>query len=160
MVEIGHRTRRSPDVAMPSNLLLHHEALDLQHAGLFALLEAAATALEAGSAAEVRRGVAAFVDAMLEHTATEEALMEESLFPDRGRHRVAHEVFLADLQQLAEELERTGPTPQVGDWLRLRLPEWLRFHIAVNDTKLGAHLAHRPAASRGARRGDTRGRPS
>jgi hemerythrin len=135
---------------------LHHEKLDGQHADLFRLLEAAATALETGSAADVRRALAAFIDALLEHTATEEAVMEETLFPDRGRHRVAHEVFLADLHQLSAELERTGPTPQVDEWLRVRVPEWLRFHIAVNDTKLGAHLARRTDTGRGARRGDGR----
>jgi hemerythrin len=139
-------------VTLSPELVLHHEQLDEQHAGLFRLLEAAAVAHETGSAADVRRGLAAFLEAMLEHTATEEAIMEEALFPDRGRHRVAHEVFLADLQQLAAEVERTGPTPQVGEWLRVRVPEWLRFHIAVNDTKLGAHLAQPPASGRGARR--------
>jgi len=143
-------------VALSPELELHHEALDGQHAGLFALLEAAIAALEAGSADEVKRALAAFHEAMLDHTAMEEALMEETLFPDRGRHRVAHEVFLADLQQLAAELDRAGPTPQVGEWLRLRVVEWLRFHIAVNDSKLGAHLAHRPATGRAARRGDSR----
>jgi hemerythrin-like metal-binding protein len=137
-------------VALAPELLLHHGRLDDQHAGLFRLLEAAAVAFETGSADEVRRGLAAFHEAMLEHTATEEAVMEESLFPDRGRHRVAHEVFLADLLQLVTEVERTGPTPQVGEWLRVRVPEWLRFHIAVNDTKLGAHLAQRSASGRGA----------
>jgi len=143
-------------VALSPELKLHHETLDGQHARLFTLLEAATTSLEAGSAAEVKRAVAAFHEAMLDHTATEEALMEETLFPDRGRHRVAHEVFLADLQQLAAELDRAGPTPQVGEWLRLRVVEWLRFHIAVNDSKLGAHLALRRATGRGARRGDSR----
>jgi hemerythrin-like metal-binding protein len=141
---------------MSPDLLLHHQKLDAQHAGLFGLLEAAAVALETGSAGDLLRGLAAFHDAMLEHTATEEAVMEETLFPDRERHRVAHEVFLADLQQLVAEAERTGPTPQVGEWLRVRVPEWLRFHIAVNDTKLGAHLAKRPASGHGARRADGR----
>lgn len=129
-------------------LALHHAELDRQHAELFRLLADAAAALETADAAGVDRAVRAFTDAMLEHAATEEALMEESLYPDRGRHRVAHEVFLADLQQLQAELGATGPTPTVGEWLRIRLPEWLRFHIAANDAPLGAHLARRPAARR------------
>jgi hemerythrin len=143
-------------VAWSPELAVHHEELDRQHAELFRLLDAAAATFEAGSTPELVRAVAAFTEAMLAHTAWEEALMEESLFPDRGRHRVAHEVFLTDLQQLAAELKATGPTPQVGEWVRIRVPEWLRFHVAVNDAKLGAHLARRPAGARGARRGDTR----
>lgn len=138
------------------DLALHHEQLDRQHADLFRLLDEAAAAFEQGSTAALARAVAAFAEALLEHTATEEALMEESLFPDRGRHRAAHEVFLSDLQQLRAELDATGPTPQVGEWLRVRVPEWLRFHVAVNDTKLGAHLARRAASGRGAPRPDSR----
>ena len=143
-------------MALSSELILHHAKLDEQHEGLLRLVEAAAVAVETGTAAEAGRAVTAFVEAMMEHTATEEAIMEESLFPERGRHRVAHEVFLSDLQQLAAELQRAGPTPQVGEWLRLRVPEWLRFHIALNDVNLGLHLAQRPGSGRGPRRGDTR----
>jgi hemerythrin len=143
-------------VAWTPELAVQHEGLDRQHAELFRLLDVAAATFETGTAAEVARATAAFTEAMLEHTASEEALMEESLYPDRGRHRVAHEVFLTDLQQLTAELKATGPTPQVGEWLRIRVPEWLRFHIAVNDAKFGAHLARRPASGRGTRRGDTR----
>lgn len=135
---------------------MNHDELDRQHAELLALVEAAAAAVETGTAAAAAQAVDAFLGALLEHTATEEALMEEALYPERGRHRTAHEVFLADLQQLAAELKRTGPTPQVAEWLRLRVPEWLRFHIAVNDTKLATFLAQRPAGTRGARRGDHR----
>lgn len=143
-------------MAWTPELAVNHEGLDRQHAELFRLLDVAAATFQAGSGADVARAVAAFTEAMIEHTASEEALMEESLFPERGRHRVAHEVFLTDLQQLAAELEATGPTPQVGEWLRIRLPEWLRFHIAVNDAKFGAHLAQRPGNGRSPRRGDTR----
>jgi len=147
-------------VPWSSDLSVHHEKLDRQHADLFRLLEQAAAVFEGGGKAALVQAVDAFVHAMLEHTATEEALMEESLFPERGRHRAAHEVFLADLQQLSAELQQNGPTPLVGDWLRLRVPEWLRFHVAVNDANLGAHLAQRPASGRGAPRPDARKLPS
>ena len=78
--------------------------------------------------------------------------MEESLYPERGRHRVAHEVFLTDLQQLQAELRLGGVSPLVREWVRVRAPEWLRFHIAVNDAPLGHHLARRPAAAQARRR--------
>lgn len=143
-------------MAWSPELAVKHEELDRQHAELFRLLEQASAAYQAGGAAEVTRALTAFTEIMMRHTATEEALMEESLFPDRGRHKTAHEVFLADLTQLAAELKSVGPTPQVGDWIRVRLPEWLRFHIAVNDARLGAHLAQRPDGERAGKRRDTR----
>ncbi len=156
MVLIRLRLEEPNAVPWTADLVIHHETLDAQHAGLFRLLDAAAVAFEQGGKRDLVRAVEAFTEAMLEHTASEEALMEESLYPDRGRHRVAHEVFLTDLRQLAAELDATGPTPQVGAWVRVRLPEWLRFHIAANDAKFGQHLAHRPAGGRAARRPDTR----
>ncbi|HUL60615.1 MAG TPA: hemerythrin family protein [Anaeromyxobacteraceae bacterium] len=126
-------------------LTLNHELLDEQHVGLFRRLEEAAVALDAGAAAAVRSAVAGFADALLEHLAAEEALMEETLYPERTRHKAAHELFTADLTQMRGELELHGPTPAVADWIRTRAPEWLRFHIRVNDLPFGAHLARRSA---------------
>jgi hemerythrin len=83
---------------------------------------------------------------MLAHVATEEGIMDDALYPERGRHRLAHEVFLADLQLLGAELAAAGPTPRVLEGLRVRVPEWLRFHIAANDLPLGLFLARRPAS--------------
>jgi hemerythrin len=138
------------DVSWTPELALHHELLDRQHAELFRLLVAAAAALRTGLATKVEQAVEAFTAAMQEHAAVEEAIMEESLFPERGRHRVAHEVFLTDLERLRTELRSSGPSLN-GDWIVIRLPEWLRFHIAMNDAPLGVHLARRPAAPAPAR---------
>ena len=133
---------------LPSSLTVHHPRLDAEHGELFDLIDAALEAYRTGGTAAVRQAVAAFADAMLAHTAGEEALMEETLYPERGRHKVAHEVFLADLRQLQEELATAGATPAVEGWLRVRLPEWLRFHIAANDTRFGEHLARRASPAR------------
>ena len=143
-------------MAWTADLKLDHPELDRQHAGLFDLLEAAVAALESGRAEPLAVAVAAFSDAMMRHAVSEEALMEESLYPERGRHRVAHEVFLADLQQLQAEVATRGASQLAGEWLRVRLPEWLRFHIAMNDLPLGRHLAQRPGPPRGQRRSDSR----
>ncbi|MGC3996268.1 MAG: hypothetical protein QM767_01515 [Anaeromyxobacter sp.] len=50
-----------------------------------------------------------------------------------------------DLNQLGGELAQKGPTPLVAEWLRVRVPEWLRFHIQVNDARLAEHLLRRRA---------------
>lgn len=87
--------------------------------------------------------------------------MEETLYPDRGRHRSAHEMFVSDLVQLRGELQQKGSSEVVADWIRTRIPEWLRFHIRVNDAPLAAYLSRQAE-----RQGDTRprrgngGRPS
>jgi len=142
------------------DLVVNHEVLDRQHATLFARLARAEAALD-GPAAEVDRALSAFADDLMAHLANEERLMEETLYPDRGRHRSAHEMFVSDLVQLRGELQQKGSSEVVADWIRTRIPEWLRFHIRVNDAPLAAYLSRQAE-----RQGDTRprrgngGRPS
>lgn len=142
---------------MPSSwskeLSLDHVELDRQHAELFHLLEAAAAALEAAAPPGVERALSAFGDALLAHVSAEDALMDEALYPERGRHKLAHELFVRDFLQMREELRGTGATPVVAQWVGTRIPEWLRFHILVNDTPLGVYLAGRRASGKPAARG-------
>lgn len=131
-------------------LTLNHDLLDGQHMDLFRRLSAAAAALE-GPREALDREVAGFADALVEHLAVEERLMDETLYPERVRHKSAHELFVADLEKLRADLRASGPTPFVAEGLRRRIPEWLRFHIRVNDGPFGAYLARRrqlgPAAA-------------
>jgi hemerythrin len=69
--------------------------------------------------------------------------MQGSVYPERARHRSAHELFIADLERLRAELSQTGATPHVAEWLRVRVPEWLHFHICTNDAPLAQFLARR-----------------
>jgi hemerythrin len=123
-------------------LILNHELLDAQHVEIFKRLAEAGAALRTDRAT-LEAAVAAFSDALLHHASAEEQIMEETLYPERVRHRSAHELFIADLTQMSAELARTGPTPDVEAWILRRLPEWLRFHIRVNDAPLGEYLARR-----------------
>jgi hemerythrin len=125
-------------------LTLNHEVLDDDHLEIFRRIAQAAAVLD-GSMAEVEQAVAAVADALVTHIATEERLMNESLYPERARHRSAHELFMADFLQMREELREKGPTPLVADWIRRRIPEWLRFHIRVNDLPFGVYLSRRRA---------------
>lgn len=138
-------------------LVLDAPALDRAHAVLFARLATAGALLD-GPRAPLEEAIAAFADELLSHLAEEEEVMEASAFPERARHKAAHEMFVADFLQLREELREKGPTPVVAEWIRTRIPEWLRFHIRVNDALLAAHLARsqpQPGQIR-QRKGDTR----
>jgi hemerythrin len=125
-------------------LTVNDELLDRQHVALFRLLAGAADAVGVGPDG-LELAVAAFADELLDHVATEEALMEEAAYPDRARHKTAHEMFVADLVQARGELAALGATPAVIEWVRVRAPEWLRFHIRTNDAPLGTFLARRRA---------------
>jgi len=137
-------------------LTVNHADMDRQHADLFRLAEAAAVAAEHQPRSGVERAIQSLADALIDHLSAEDAVMDETLYPERGRHKSAHELFLRDFLQLRAELDEKGPTPVVVDWLRRRLPEWLRFHILVNDVPLASHLASRPSGPRVLRRGASR----
>jgi hemerythrin len=137
------------------DLTLNHELLDTQHADLFRCLAQLADSLS-GAREAMEKALSELSDSLVTHFASEEQLMTDMLYPERARHKSAHELFMADYLQMRETLREEGVTPAVEDWVRRRLPEWLRFHISVNDFPLGVFLARRrtapvPAAARTAR---------
>lgn len=137
------------------DLTVNHELLDEQHVDLFRRIRDAVAALD-GARASFEAAVASLSDALLAHLAVEERLMDETLYPERTRHRSAHEMFVADFGQMRAELAAKGPTPAVAEWVRVRIPEWLSFHIRVNDVPFGEFLARRRSQQPGEarRRGD------
>jgi hemerythrin len=139
-------------------LTLNHELLDAQHMEIFRRLTDAAQVLD-GPRAEVEAALARLADALVDHLAAEERVMNEALYPERTRHRSAHELFMADFLQMRDELRQTGVTPLVADWIRRRIPEWLSFHIRVNDLPLGEFLSRRRAQAAGTAAPARRDRP-
>jgi hemerythrin len=141
-------------------LLLNHELLDEQHAELFRRLEVLGKALD-GPPAQIEPAAAGFADSLVTHLATEERIMDDVLYPERARHRSAHELFMADFLQFRAALRDQGPTAETREWVARRIPEWLRFHISVNDFPLGVYLARLAAKGITARLAtDGRRRPS
>jgi hemerythrin-like metal-binding protein len=133
------------------DLTLNHEMLDTQHAEIFRCLATLADAL-AGPPDVLDKALSELSDALVTHLAAEEQLMAEVLYPERARHKSAHELFMADFLHMRETLRDEGTTPAIDDWVRRRIPEWLRFHISVNDFPLGVYLARRRAMPAGAPR--------
>jgi hemerythrin len=137
------------------DLTLNNETLDEQHVELYRMLQDAAKALD-GTRAALDAALATFVDALMDHVAIEERLMDETLYPERVRHKSAHELFVADFERMRTELREFGPTPVVQDWVRRRIPEWLSFHVRVNDQPLAAWLARRKGFDPKSRKDDGR----
>jgi len=142
-----------------AELTLNHEILDGQHAEIFRRLAAVAEVLE-GPHAQIEDALAALADSLVTHLATEEQLMDDALYPERGRHKSAHELFMADFLQMRATLRDEGATPAVVDWVTRRIPEWLKFHISVNDYPLGLYLARRRTLPGGDRPAQGSKRPS
>jgi len=133
---------------MPAELTLGFDEIDSQHRGILEAIDRAAAAARAGDLAATRAAVAALGDLMVGHFSAEEGFMAESLFPDRGRHKAAHDLFLQDFAQLGRELSG-GLSDLVVQWVAARVPEWVKFHIRVNDSALATYLSskrYRPSA--------------
>jgi len=124
------------------DLTVNHELLDGQHVELFRTLADAGAALD-GPPQALEAALDRFVDLLLTHFAVEERLMDESLYPERVRHRSAHEMFLADFERLRAALRAAEARPEAADGIRRRVPEWLHFHVRMNDVPFGAYLARR-----------------
>jgi hemerythrin-like metal-binding protein len=135
------------------DLILNHQLLDAQHAEVFQRLASLSDVLT-GPREGIEPALAALADSLVTHLASEEQLMLDAAYPERTRHKSAHELFMADFLQMRQTLRDEGPTPAVIDWVQRRIPEWLRFHISVNDFPLAVYLARRriqpsaPGASR------------
>jgi len=135
-------------VRMPPELTLGFDEIDSQHRGILEAMDRAGEAARAGDLPGTRAAVAALGDLLVGHFSAEESFMAESLFPDRGRHKAAHDLFMQDFAQLGRELS-SGLTDLAVQWVATRVPEWVKFHIRVNDSALATYLAskrYRPAA--------------
>jgi hemerythrin-like metal-binding protein len=124
------------------DLTLNHQEIDADHVELFRKIGAAAAALGASRAA-LSDAMELFSEAFLAHVAREDGLMTGSSYPEREAHRSAHDFFLAALTRLRDATAARAPTADEAEWLRTRAPEWLRFHVRVNDAPLVAWLARR-----------------
>lgn len=141
---------------IPAEALVGFDEIDGQHRAIFEAMEAARAAAASGDRGATAAAVATLGDVLLAHFAAEEARMAESLYPDRARHKAAHDLFMQDFAQLGRELEG-GLSEAAVQWIATRVPEWVKFHIRVNDAPLGTYLASRrdrPAAG-GARNAKT-----
>jgi hemerythrin-like metal-binding protein len=127
---------------LPPELTLGFAEFDQQHRGLLEAVEAARAAALSGDASAARAAVASLGDALVAHFATEEGFMQESLYPDRARHKAAHDIFMQDFAQLGREMEG-GVGDQVAQWIGTRVAEWVKFHIRVNDAPLAEYLSSR-----------------
>lgn len=128
---------------LPPELSVGFEEIDGQHRELLKYVEAAIASVETDDRARVKAALSDLGDYLVWHFAQEESFMAQSSYPERARHKAAHDIFMQDFMHLGQELEGSGITPLVTQWLVARVPEWIRFHIHANDVQLGRFLVAR-----------------
>jgi hemerythrin len=135
---------------IPAELEVGFEQIDAQHHELLRRIEECVASMDVMPLDRLKATVAGLGDCFMRHFSEEERFMERTAYPDRGKHKSAHDLFMHDFAQLGRELEAVGLTPLVRHWIASRVPEWTRFHIQVNDVPLGRYLCarrYRPEAA-------------
>jgi hemerythrin len=128
---------------LTSELMSGFEEIDGQHRMLFQRLDGVLEAVKSDDLAATKQTFQGLGDYLIAHFAAEESFMAAASYPERSRHKAAHDLFMQDFAQLARELEATGLSVPVLQWITARVPEWIKFHIQVNDLPLGRFLASR-----------------
>ena len=128
---------------LPAELSVGFEEIDGQHRQLLRHIEETTAAVDGDDRASVKAALSALGDYLVAHFAAEESFMSQAGYPERARHKTAHDIFMQDFMQLTQELETAGLSPLVRQWIVARVPEWIRFHIHANDIPLGQYLAAR-----------------
>lgn len=126
--------------------------LDAQHRELFARVDRLLDAMLHGDRSEAARLLAFLREYEAVHLPAEERLMEETAYPDLGRHLDEHRRFGAQLRELEAESREEGPTASLVLRLERLSVAWLHDHVYVADVAMGRWVraqqggSHAPAA--------------
>jgi len=75
------------------------------------------------------------------HFANEERLMKKYDFPKYDMHKMAHDMFLMDLDITIKQWRKFGDIEKVTNFIR-KSPEWIVLHINTVDAPTSAYIAH------------------
>lgn len=88
-----------------------------------------------------------YIEHVKMHFAEEEELMEEYDFHHYDMHKLAHDMFLADLAYATRQWKAFGEIEQVVAFVR-KAPEWMMDHIMKVDVPTADYLAPRLKAAK------------
>jgi hemerythrin len=124
-----------------STLETGHLLIDSQHKELIKTINELVDACHQGQAADqVSKTLNFLLDYTKRHFHDEEALQQQSNYPDYPNHHKLHEDFVQSVVSLAAELKQTGPTPQIINKIVSGVGNWLVQHIMQQDTQVAAHI--------------------
>jgi hemerythrin len=77
-----------------------------------------------------------------EHFANEERLMQEYNFPSYEMHKLAHDMFLTDLQYATRQWKEFGDIKKILNFIA-KTPEWIVMHVNSVDAPTADYLARK-----------------
>jgi len=116
---------------------LHKKEIDLMNQ-----IDETATACVRGDAdvEELVKTLEEYVANVKEHFEYEEELMEKHDFISYDMHKMAHEMFMADLNYAIRHWRENGDLNKIVAFVR-KAPEWLASHIETVDAPTAEYLA-------------------
>ena len=128
-------------LAWTADLAVGVDEIDRQHQEIIRLssgfLEALRTASGAAAVAALLPPLTACVR---HHFETEERLMRTRGYPDLAAHRAEHSRYERELERLAADHQRTGPSAAITLRLAEHLVDHLRGHFCGPDLEIGRFL--------------------
>ena len=82
----------------------------------------------------------AYVAQVKEHFEYEEELMEKHDFVSYDMHKMAHDMFMADLMYATKHWRENGDLNKIVEFVR-RAPEWLSSNIETVDVPTAEYIA-------------------
>jgi len=76
------------------------------------------------------------------HFANEERLMKKYDFPSYEMHKIAHDMFLMDIDITIKQWEKFGNIDKVINFIR-KSPEWIVLHINTVDAPTASYIAQK-----------------
>jgi hemerythrin-like metal-binding protein len=130
-----------------SSLAMNVPEIDEQHRYLIGLINSYHQSLTGQAPREQLADVLTFLAGYVkQHFATEENMMQETLFPDRAAHVAEHEALSARVAEMIRQFE-SGTLPHdsvLAEFLR----DWLTQHILKIDRKLADWLTSKQGVAR------------
>lgn len=115
-----------------------HDLIDTDHAEFISLLNALDTAGNADFPALFRQ----LYEHTEQHFDSENRLMADSGFPAETEHKGEHQRVLGEFKQFKARVDK-GLVGFGRSFVRDRLPQWFKLHVATMDSALAAHIKNR-----------------
>jgi len=93
---------------------------------------------------ELEAKIDEYLEHVKKHFTNEERLMKKYDFPSYDMHKMAHDMFLMDLDITIKQWKKSGNIEKITNFIR-KSPEWIVLHINTVDTPTSAYLAKQMA---------------
>jgi hemerythrin len=90
--------------------------------------------------AELESRLDEYIDHVKAHFANEERLMQQYGFPSYEMHKMAHDMFLMDLQYATRQWKEFGDIKKIVTFV-YKTPEWIVMHVNSVDAPTADYLA-------------------